>query len=101
METTITTYWLPAGNKNTKYFHQWASQRRQKNHIACVFNGDRVWCDNEDGISQIAEHYFQNLFTSIEPSNMSNVLDLMGRLVTPDMNHQLLLAYTPEEVKKA
>lgn len=92
--------WLPAGNKNTKYFHQWASQRCQKNHIASVFNGDGVWCDNEDDISQIAEHYFQNLFTSTQPSNMSNVLDSMDSLVTLDMNHQLLLAYTPEEVKK-
>ena len=92
--------WLPAGDKNTKYFHQRASQHHQKNHIASVFNGDGVWCDNEDEIAQIAEHYIQNLFTSAQPNNMSDVLDSVDRLVTPDMNRQLLLAYTPEKVKR-
>ena len=49
----------------------------------------------------MAEAYFQNLFTSTNPTNLEPVLDLVDRVVTPYMNHTLLQPYTPEEVKRA
>ncbi|KAK9988296.1 hypothetical protein SO802_028535 [Lithocarpus litseifolius] len=93
--------WLPAGDKNTKFFHQRASQRRRKNHIAGVYNANEKWCNTNDGIANAAEQFFQALFTSAQPRNIENVLDPVERLVTPDMNQQLLQPYTPEEIKRA
>lgn len=93
--------WLQAGDKNTKFFHQRASQRRRKNHIGGVHDNDRVWWQSDEGIAIVAERYFQELFTTTNPSNMDSVLNAVDRMVTPDMNHMLLQPYTPEEVRSA
>ena len=96
----LRSIWLPVGDKNTKFFHQRASQRRQKNHIAGTFNANDEWCTTDDGIADAAEQYFKALLTSAQPTNMEAVLDPVNRLVTPNMNHQLLQPYTPEEIKR-
>ena len=43
--------WLPTDDKNTKFFHQRASQRRRKNHIFGVQDKEGVWCSSNDHIA--------------------------------------------------
>ena len=93
--------WLSISNKNTKYFHQRASQRRWKNQIHGFLDDNGQWCTSETDTDRVAEAYFQNLFTTTNPTNLESLLDLVDRLVTPDMNHTLLQPYTPKEVKRA
>ena len=50
--------WLPTGDKNTKFFHNRASQRRQKNHIEGLMDETGVWRTGEQQIGRIAEEYF-------------------------------------------
>ena len=57
------------------------------------------WCTSELEIDRVAKSYFQNLFTSSNPTNLEEVLDLVDTVVTPDMNHMLLQQSTPKEVK--
>ena len=90
--------WLKVRDKNTKFFHQRASQRRRKNHISGVLDNDWVWWEFDVGIATVAEKYFQDLFTTTNPSNMDNVLNAVDRVVTPNMNHMLLQPYTLDEV---
>ena len=84
--------WLQAGDKNTKFFHQRASQRRQRNQIIGVFNVEDNWCTDDNEIANVAENYFHNLFTTTHPDRtiMENVLDSVDRRITNDMNGILL-----------
>ena len=66
--------WLPAGDKNTKYFYQRASQRRRKNTINGLYDTNGVWCIETKGIANIAEDYYRNLFTASNNLNMDGVL---------------------------
>ena len=90
--------WLPTGDKNTRYFHQRASQRRRKNHIPGFLDKHEQWCTSDADIARLVENYFQNLFTTSNPTNLESVLDSVDKVVHPDMNHTLLQPYTLEEV---
>ena len=46
----------------------------------------------------MAKKYFQDLFTTANPSNMDSVLNSVDRVITPNMNHMLLQPYTLNEV---
>ncbi|KAM3681849.1 hypothetical protein ACJW31_12G029400 [Castanea mollissima] len=50
--------WLPAGDKNTKFFHKQASQRWRKNQIDGLMDEDGIWRTDEQGVGVIAEEYF-------------------------------------------
>ena len=92
--------WLPAGDKNTKFFHQRASHRRRKNQIMGNFYEEGNWNTTEGSIAQIVEHYFQHLFTTSNPEDIEGVLNSVDRRVSPSMNASLLQRYTPEEVRE-
>ena len=101
MASEIRSIWLPAGDKNTKYFHNHASQRRRKNHISGVFDFDERWCTSDEQIAQVAESYFQELFSTAHPQNMESVLQSIQRKVTPQMNESLTRPYTTDEFRIA
>ncbi|XP_075645825.1 uncharacterized protein LOC142616994 [Castanea sativa] len=93
--------WLPAGDKNTKFFHQRASHQRHKNQILGIFDDEGNWNTTEGSIAQTAKRYFQHLFTSSNPEEIEGVLNSMDKRVTPSMNASLLQRYTPKEIRKA
>ena len=88
--------WLPIGDKNTKFFHQ----RRRKNHISGIQDVDGSWKTSEDQITQVAENYFQDLFTLVNPTDMGSVLDVVDKRFTSEMNDSLLQWYITEEIRQ-
>ena len=62
---------------------------------------DGSWKTSEDQITQVAESYFQDLFTSENPTNMGSVLDVVDRRFTLEMNTSLLQRYTAKKVRQA
>ena len=93
--------WLPVGDKNMKYFHQRASQRRRKNHIAGFMDEGGRWCTIDEEKERVAEEYCQQLYTATNSNEMGAVLDKVDRVVPLGMNQTLLQPYTPDEIKRA
>ncbi|KAL0011861.1 hypothetical protein SO802_006969 [Lithocarpus litseifolius] len=52
-------------------------------------------------LNSVAENYFQDLFTLVNPTDMGSVLDVVDKRFTSEMNDSLLQRYTAEEVRHA
>ena len=61
-------HWLKEGDKNTKFFHAQAPERRKQNTIVGIWDEQGRWCDDEESIAQAAISYFDNIYSSSHPS---------------------------------
>ncbi|XP_023906329.1 uncharacterized protein LOC112018051 [Quercus suber] len=93
--------WLLVGDKNTKFFHQRATQQWRKNNIVGLYDREEEWHIEEDKIVSIAEDYYKKLFTSSTSLDMEAVLESVDRVVTEGMAQSLTRPYMEEEVKMA
>jgi len=93
--------WLTAGDKNTKFFHLRASQRKRRNNITKLKKADGQFTEVEREMSEMAMLFYQKLYTIEGTIGMERVLDTIPSKVTAEMNSQLLRPYTKEEVKVA
>ena len=60
-----------------------------------------TWQSDMTRVSNIAEEYYNVLFTTTHPINMERVLEVVDKVVTEDMAHSLTQPYTEEEVRVA
>ena len=86
--------WLGLGDRNVKYFHTKASDRRRKNIISCIMDEEGNWHDSIDGIAEVVVSYFKILFSSAFPTRISEVLDAIPTKVTEEMNQSLIQEFT-------
>ena len=95
--------WMNAGDKNTKFFHAQCSQRRQTNRISGLRDDSGVWHSDMAKVSELAIEYFQNIFSSSNPTEevLSTCLDGKERVVSDEMNDALLTDFTADEVLMA
>uniref|UniRef100_A0A803P3V6 Reverse transcriptase n=1 Tax=Cannabis sativa TaxID=3483 RepID=A0A803P3V6_CANSA len=95
--------WLAHGDRNTKYFHHKASQRKKKNTIKGLFDEQMKWCTSGSEIEEILVNYYSNLFTSSRPSlNMEDILNQSVPCCLSFQDNNLLLEdFTKEDVKTA
>ncbi|XP_074300455.1 uncharacterized protein LOC141631720 [Silene latifolia] len=66
--------WLRDGDRNTNLFHQKASQRKEKNHIAKLIDERGRVVSDRQGVAACAVRYFRGLFTSDRPENFDQLL---------------------------
>ena len=93
--------WYQKGDRNTPNFHAWASQCRRQNRIECIKDEDgREW-ETEADIREAFTTYFQQIFTTGEKGDMSDILEGLDGWVTMEMNSRLLAEFTTEEVDAA
>ena len=93
--------WLKMGDRNSKFFHAYASQRRRASLITniCDEEGNNFTAPNE--VEEAFVKYFQKIFTSSGPVGVETCLyNLTGR-VTQEMNFKLLQEFTRDEIQSA
>jgi hypothetical protein len=84
--------WLRKGDRNTNFFHHFASERNKKNMIKTLHteNGDIVEGIND--LSNFIGGYFGELFMSDTGDPMQSVLDKVKHKVSQEMNEQLFIS---------
>ncbi|XP_074342276.1 uncharacterized protein LOC141679766 [Apium graveolens] len=92
--------WLSAGDKNSRYFHRVASQRRRTNTIQRLQVEEGQWVDWENGLEEFMKEYYSGIFKATE-ANWQEVIDCVPRKITSDKNSELLAEVVDEEVKTA
>lgn len=92
--------WLQAGDRNSKFFHTYASHRRRNNQINKLKNDDGEWLEWENGLAELMSGYFTNLFTATDV-DWQEVVSCVPTTVTRTQNEMLLQTVTEEEVRKA
>ncbi|XP_019182124.1 PREDICTED: uncharacterized protein LOC109177267 [Ipomoea nil] len=92
-------HWLIGGDRNTKYFHLYASARRRKNLILKLQDESQSWVDG-DQLLPLATRYFQNIFTSKGVDFGSN-LDGFNATISLEDNQRLLRPFQSDDVREA
>lgn len=93
--------WLFDGDKNIRFFHNKASQQRQRDYITKLYNADGRWCSRQAQINDIIVNFYESLFTTEEPNKFEEVIDTISHVVTNEMNEKLEVEFTLEEVEVA
>ena len=93
--------WLKAGDKNTKFFHSKASQRRRRNFVQGITNSEGVWVEKIEEVAEVAVRYFENLFSLGRCDRLEECLNAVNPRFSPDMLNILSNEFNAEEVKMA
>ncbi|KAA3477538.1 reverse transcriptase [Gossypium australe] len=86
---------------NTKFFHNFASQRKRANRIEELENEHGQLVMEKKEMADVARRYFQELFSSGGISNLEYILSGIETCILESMNHMLTENYTMEEIISA
>jgi hypothetical protein len=93
--------WLTHGDKNTKFFHLKASQRRKKNKIEAITDPGGNIHTEKDKIDQTFLEYFQLLFTSQNTIDVTETTQIVQNRINNEQHDLLAASYTEMEVINA
>lgn len=78
--------WIRTGDKNTKFFHFRTLARKGKNRISCLQDDSRTWHEGRENVLDLAQMYFNDLFTTSEPSLIEDAMAAVQGEVSDEMN---------------
>ncbi|XP_042974742.1 uncharacterized protein LOC122306380 [Carya illinoinensis] len=95
--------WYKHGDRNTKYFHACANQRRKRNCIKEVEDENCRMVKGHKEVEAVFRNYFETLFQSSQPGveEIDKCLLGMSGRVTNEMNDRLKKKFTEMEVTEA
>lgn len=94
--------WITHGDKNTKFFHAYASWRKRKNSIQQILNDDNQWIQNCSEIIRPFVNHFRAIFSTTNPPSIfqqltRGSLERWAVLHAEDLSH---LCNIPEEKER-
>lgn len=89
------------GDRNTKFFHATASQRRRKNRILGLNDFEGVWQEDQGIVEGIILDYFKAIFMFDHPTNFEASLSAINSRVLTKMNEELVAEFMPDEIRAA
>ncbi|KAF7810641.1 reverse transcriptase [Senna tora] len=78
--------WLLKGDRNTKYFHSVVNHQRNKAPITSIQIQPGQWIEDQGGIKQAANEYFQQLYTSNDAADETARRQFISNYGTPKLN---------------
>ncbi|KAL6201844.1 hypothetical protein ACLB2K_025556 [Fragaria x ananassa] len=93
--------WLKSGDSNTRFFHLSTIQRRLRNRILKIQNEQGQWVCGEGLIHKEFESQFKAIFSSGGYRDWGMALSGVTPLVSREMNEELLVDITMDEVSEA
>lgn len=92
--------WLRHGNRDTKFFHQKATQRKKRNRIEELMDDDgRKWSDSIN-IARVLTDYFTGLFSTSNPTDIETATSLVANRLTEGHLAILNSPFSREEVEE-
>ncbi|KAL5570555.1 hypothetical protein UlMin_027130 [Ulmus minor] len=95
--------WLRDGDKNIKFFHRKASNRRFKNEILGICDENGCWQTEIGLVKSVFKDYFDAIFSSSNPS-LELIKEVIGSIpcrVSEEENRFLLQPFVADDVKAA
>ena len=93
--------WLKSGDRNTRFFHAYASARRRRNYVGMIKDEHGLNWDTTREAETAFERYFSNLFTKGPDGDTDLCLQPITSRVSEEMNLTLERAITMEEIEVA
>jgi hypothetical protein len=90
----------PAWDKNSKFFHYKASQRNRKNKINFITNQQGNKATDNKEIQSAFMDYFTGIFSSSNPTNITESMVGVANRVTPKMHDLLNRDFSAAEVSQ-
>lgn len=60
----VKQFWLREGDKNTRFFHKFASSRKENKSIKKIKDAQEEWKETDSEIQEVITEYLGNLFKS-------------------------------------
>ncbi|CAL1397336.1 unnamed protein product [Linum trigynum] len=93
--------WLQKGDQNTSFFHSSTIQRKHRNKILKLQDGEGNWIEDENSLKRLAEGFYKDLFKARNPIPFNHMLEGFPEKVTTEMNEDLCATVTNGEIRKA
>ncbi|KAA3461526.1 reverse transcriptase [Gossypium australe] len=90
--------WLKAGDKNSAFFHKYASTRKRINTISRLQLEDGREVTEENDIAESASSFFKDLFMFRGVEEFSHLLQGIDKKISSDTNATLVSTFTEEEI---
>ena len=93
--------WLAEGDKNMKFFHHKASQRRDRNWIERLQDDNGFWYHEDEDIARVLSESYQDLFSADDLVGTDDIVGVVKGRISDDQKRILEPAFTREQVSQA